>query len=61
MPFGCYMMLHGATEEGRGSFVCGGDDASFREKGVQRRYGTPRVTGRGGLTEVGISRPKVDS
>jgi hypothetical protein len=55
------MMLHGATEEGRGSFVCGGDDASFREKGVQRRYGTPPVTGRGGLTEVGISRPKVDS
>ena len=56
-----FRVLHDVTwgyRGGRGSFVGGGDDASFRErKNVQWRSGTPRVTGWEGLTEVGICRP----
>jgi hypothetical protein len=54
-------LLHDVTcgyRGGRGSFVGGGDDASFREKGVQRRYGTPRVVGAEGLSEVFVCRPQ---
>ena len=52
------MMLHAATEEGEARLSAVGTTPVFREKGVQGRYGTPRVVGSEGLSEVRVSRPQ---